>query len=92
MPRSRQTTVTYLGAQGSSLWVVALTPTSKAAAEPSSITATSATLDTSRFEPSDGSISLSDPSNFALQGIEGSQFQAVSGSARRMTMVAVVWV
>jgi len=85
------TTVRYTGARDTNLWVVALSPNAKAVAESNQITTTGATLDTSALGIGDGSIALTDPSNFPLTEIQGPRFQSVAGSARRMTMVAVVW-
>jgi hypothetical protein len=53
---------------------------------------TSATIDTSSFTAGDGSIAMTDPNNFPLPDFQASQFKSASGSARRTTMVSVVWV
>ena len=86
------TTIRYSGVLNNDMWVVALSLNAKAVAQPKDITATSAVLDTSALGTGEGTIALSDPSNFPLTGVQGAQFQSISGTARRMTMVAVVWV
>lgn len=92
VPRGAATTVRYSGAMDSSLGVVALSQDAKAVARPKDITPTSASLDTSALGAGKGSIALTDPSSFPLAELQGAQFQSVRGNARRMTMVAVVWV
>lgn len=90
--RSPHTTVRYSGGLETNLWVVALSTNAKAVAQSNDITATSATLDTRALGAGEGSIALTDPSSLPLTAIQGAQFQSDGGSARRMTMVAVVWV
>jgi hypothetical protein len=63
----------------------------KASAQPGA-NLTSATMDTSSFTVGDGSIALTDPNNIPLPELQAGQFKSASGSARRMTMVSVVWV
>jgi hypothetical protein len=92
IPHGPRTIVTYSGDPDNTLWVVALSPNAKAIAPPDAITATSATLDTSALQAGEGSIALTDPTSLPLTEIQGPQFHSVGGSARRMTMVAVVWV
>lgn len=92
VPRSSATTIRYSGAMDTSLAVIALSANAKAVAQSKDVTATAARLDTSAFQAGNGSIALTDPFSFPLAEIHGAEFHSVSGSARRMTMVAVVWV
>ena len=89
--RSPRTIVSYSGSMDPTLWVVALSRMSKASAQPGS-TLTSATLDTSSFQPGEGSIAITDPNSFPLTEFQAGQFKSASGSARRATAVSVVWV
>jgi hypothetical protein len=91
MPRSPRTLIGYKGGPGPTLWVVAIGTSAKAVAQPDAITTTSAAIDTTKLGVGDGSIALTDPNNFALTEIEGSQFRSIVGTARRETSVSVVW-
>jgi hypothetical protein len=71
---------------------VALGTSAKAVAQPDAITSSGATLDTTTLGAGEGSIVLTDPNNLPLAEVEGSQFQSAGASARRETMVSVVWV
>jgi hypothetical protein len=91
VPRGRSTIVSYTGSADPTIWVVALSKMYKAFAQPGA-NLTSATIDTSSFTAGDGSIAMTDPNNFPLPDLQASQFKFASGSARRTTMVSVVWV
>jgi hypothetical protein len=91
LQRGRSTIVSYTGSGDPTIWVVALSKMYKASAQPGA-NLTGATIDTSSFTAGDGSIAITDPNNFPLPDLQASQFKSASGSARRMTMVSVVWV
>jgi hypothetical protein len=86
------TVIRFEGGADNTLWVVAISPNWKSFAKPDAITPTSATLDTSRLLTGDGSITLTDPNNVPLAALEGSRFQSIAGSSRRVTSIAVSWV
>lgn len=92
VPHGPNTVIKYGGGADNTLWVVAISPSAKAFAKPDAITATSATLDTSPLLTGDGSITLTDPNNVPLAELQGSQFQSIAGSSRRVTSIAVLWV
>jgi hypothetical protein len=92
VPHGTNTVVSYEGGADDTLWVVAISPNAKAVSKPDAITPTSATLDTSALLTGAGSIALTESNNAPLADLQGSQFQSIAGSSRRMTMVSVVWI
>lgn len=92
VPHGPNTVISYEGGADNKPWVVAISPNWKAFAKPDTITSNSAMLDTSPLLTGDGSITLTDPNNVPLAGIQGTQFHSIDGSSRRVTSVAVVWI
>ena len=84
--------VRYTGATNSDVWLVGLSPTSKAQSLPTEITATSAVIDTRSLGTGDGLLSLTDGNTIALANVSGSAFTSVGGWVRRQTVVPVVWI
>jgi hypothetical protein len=91
VPHGANTTVTYSLQPDPTMWVIAISPQAKAVAKPDSITPTGATLDTTALQTGAGTIALTEPS-LPLNGLQGTQFQSVSGGAWAATVVDVEWI
>ena len=91
VPDGPHTIVTYSGEVDSTLLVGAISPSWKAFAQPEAITATGATVDTTKLQSGEGTISLRQD-YVQLKELKGPSFQSVRGRGGAITMIAVVWV
>jgi hypothetical protein len=86
--RSAHAAVGYSSNADAQVWVVALSPMSKAVSRPDEAGPTQATVDTRSLAAGPGSIALTQDPDLR---VNAPQFASVSAGAQLMTMIAVSW-
>lgn len=89
VPHSSHMEINFDAAAGGSVRVGALATQMKAFAEPDPATSSQVVLDTTRFQPGPGTISLTE--EFDHVEIQAPAFRSAAGRASCMTMIDVTW-